>query len=335
MQMNRRQFLAIASGLAAGRVLAQPQGPVDRLSRVGIYLTGPLNAQRSYVSLFFGELRELGWTEGTNLALEHARYPSRDLYPPDDEAQMVAIARELVERRVDVIWLLSSISATIMAKVNKKIPVVGAAVSDVVDRGLAMSLAKPGKNFTGISNFTWELGDKRFQLLHELMPKLSRVGVLMHPTNDNCIRELKKIEGAAAPLGVTVIPAMMQREDQAEEAFAHLAKARVQALLIAHFPLFQSSRKVLLKLAADHRIPAVGHRTYFVQDGALLAYSTVLEDQMRRSAHLVDKILRGANPGDIPVEQPMKFELVINGKAAKTYGLTIPQSLQIQAAKII
>ncbi|HYC47486.1 MAG TPA: ABC transporter substrate-binding protein [Burkholderiales bacterium] len=280
-------------------------------------------------------MRDLGWIEGGNLAYEHARYPLRDLYPPRDNQEMLDIAHELIGRKPDVIWLPSSVSATVMLKVTGTIPVVGAAVSDVVARGFAASLAHPGKNFTGISNFTWELGAKRFQLLHEMMPKLARVGVLMHPKNPNCIREHQIIEEAAQRVRVTVVPAMMEHEDQAAAAFAQLSKGQAEAVLITHYPLFQSSRKAILKLAHEQRLPAVGHRTYFAHDGAVLAYSTVLDEQMRRSAYLVDKILKGTPAGDIPIEQPTKFELAVNRAKAKEFGLIIPETIRVQASHLI
>jgi len=262
---------------------------------------------------------------------------------------MRELAQALVARKPDVIWLASSLSATPLVYVTrhdadgnpiplaKQIPVVGAAVSEVVKRDLAESLARPGKNFTGISNFAWELGAKRFELLYDIMPKLSRVGVLMVPENANCEEELKLIQKVAAPKRVAVVRAKMEKEDEAEAAFAELAKSRAEAVLIAHHPLFQNHSAKILELATHHRIPAVGHRSSFSEapkNGALIAYSTVLSEQMRRSAVLVDKILKGTKPAVIPVEQPTKTELVINVDAAKKLGLVIPQNVMIRADKI-
>ena len=328
--MKRRQFLA---GLAALPLTsARAQAPVrgGKLPRVGIYLTSPPEAMKRYVNVFVEGMRELGWIEGNNVVYERA-YATTNLVSPNDDEKIIALAKTLVDRKPDVIWLASSSNAQAVLKVTRTIPVVGSAVSEVVERGLAKSMSRPGGNFTGISNFAWELGVKRFEFLRDMMPKLTRVGLLMQPSNPNCVRELKAIEAAAAPVGVTVIRAVMERADDVDDAFAHLAKNRAEAVLIAHAPIFQNYRKAILRRAADQGIPAVGHRTFFAEDGALLAYSTILEEQMRRSAHLVDKILKGTHPGEIPVEQPTKFELVINRRAAKRLGLTIPESLLVQA----
>jgi putative tryptophan/tyrosine transport system substrate-binding protein len=332
--MKRRQLLAGLALLPVAGARAQAPTRAGRVPRVGIYLTSPPETMRRYVNVFVEGMRELGWVEGSNVLYERA-YATSNLVSPKHDDDMIALAKTLVERKPDVIWLASSSSAQAVLHVTRSIPVVGSAVSEVVERGLAKSLARPGGNFTGISNFAWELGEKRFQFLHEMMPKLTRAGVLMQPSNPNCVRELKVIEAAAARVRVTVIRAAMERADDLDDAFAQLVKGRAEAVLIAHAPLFQNYRKVILKRAADHAIPAVGHRTFFAEDGALMAYSTILEDQMRRSAHLVDKILKGTNPGEIPVEQPTKFELVINRRTARSLGLTIPDSLQLQADRII
>jgi len=333
--MNRREFLLAVAALAVAPAYAQTPFRAGRLPQVGIYITSPPETlQQHYVRLFVEEMAQLGWVEGNTVVYDRA-YARRDLRWPDHRAEMSAMAKALVERKPDVIWLASSSSANAMLDVTRTVPIVGSAVSEVVERGFAKSIARPGGNFTGISNFAWELGAKRFQLLHEMLPKLTRVAVLMHPKNDNTLRELKVIEAAAARAHVTVVRAAMEREDQLDGAFDDIARNRAEAVLIAHLPLYQNMRKAILKRAADQRIPIVGHRTFFAEDGALMAYSTVLDEQMRRSAHLVDKILKGANPGDIPVEQPTKFELVINRRTAKALGLTVPQRLLIQADRII
>jgi putative ABC transport system substrate-binding protein len=333
--MNRREFLVAFAALCARGAAAQVPARTGKLAQVGIYLTSPPEAlQEHYVGLFTDEMRALGWIDGATVVYQRA-YASRNLRWPDDRGEMTAVARSLLERKPDVIWLASSFSAMAMLDLTRTVPVVGGAVSEVVERGFAKSMARPGGNFTGVSNFAWELGAKRFQLLHEMLPRLTRVGVLMHPKNSNCLRELKVIEQAAARTRVTILRAHMEREDQMDAAFHALAKNRAEAVLITHLPLFQNFRKPILKHAADLRIPAVGHRTFFAEDGALLAYSTVLDEQMRRSAHLVDKILKGTPAGDIPIEQPTKFELVINRTTAKTLGITIPETLLVQADRII
>jgi putative ABC transport system substrate-binding protein len=333
--MKRREFLAGLAVLFATWAQAQAPARTGRLPRVGIYLTSPLESlERDYVRFFIDSMRDLGWVEGSTVTYERA-FAREDLRSPRHDADMIALAQTLVERKPDVIWLLSSLSANAILKVTTAIPVVGAAVSEVVERGYAKSLARPGGNFTGVNNFAWELGAKRLEYLHLMMPAIKRVGVLMVPKNPNCEKELGLIRKAAAKMGLTVIPALMEREEESVDAFASLAKHQAEAVLIAHHPLFQNHRRRILKLAADHRMPAVGHRSYFADLGALLAYSTDLNEQMRQSARLVDKILKGTRPGDIPVEQPTKTELVINLRTARSLGLTIPQGALVLANRII
>jgi putative ABC transport system substrate-binding protein len=333
--MNRRHFLGTLAALSFAPAYAQAQPRAGKPPQVGIYLTSPPQSlQQHYVKLFVDEMAKLGWVDGSTVTFDRV-YATRDLRWPEHRAEMTAIARALVERKPDVIWLASSSSANAMLETTRTIPIVGSAVSEVVERGFAKSLARPGGNFTGISNFAWELGAKRFQLLHEMLPNATRVAVLMHPRNKNTTREVHAIEEVAASAKVTIIHAVMEREDQIDAVFADIAKSHAEALMIAHLPLYQNFRKPILKRAADLRIPTVGHRTFFAEDGALMSYSTVLDEQMRRSAYLVDKILKGANPGDIPVEQPTKFELAINRRTAKMLGLTIPQRVLIQADRVI
>jgi putative tryptophan/tyrosine transport system substrate-binding protein len=336
--MDRRRFLVALPALAAPFTLVRAQTGGTRLPTVGIYLTGPMKTTaKAYLTFFFEGMRDVGRIDGTTVRYEHARYPEYDLELSDGLGQMQAIARELLERRPDVIWLPSSASATAMLSVTDTVPVVGAAVSEVVERGFAISLAKPGKNFTGINTFTWQLGGRRLQLLCEIMPHLRRVGLLMHPSN---VREHVEVAKAAEALRVKVIPAAIRKDTpddhtDVNNAFAQLAAEGAEAVLLAHYPLLQSSRAIILELARKARLPAVGHRTYFAQDGALFAYSTVLEEQMKRSAFMVDKILKGTRAADIPIEQPTTFELVINARTAREYGLTVPRSMLIQANRVI
>jgi putative ABC transport system substrate-binding protein len=333
--MKRRQFLAGLAALFATPAQAQAPARSGQSPRVGIYLTSPLESlEQDYVRFFMDGMRELGWVEGSTIVYERA-YATEPLRSPRHDADMIVLAKTLVDRKPDAIWLLSSPSATALLKVTRTIPVVGGAVSEVVERGYAQSLARPGGNFTGVSNFAWELGAKRLEYLHLMMPAMTRVGVLIVPKNPNCERELNVIRKTAATASVTVIPAMMEREEDAVDAFAGLAKGRAEAVLIAHHPLFQNHRKRILQLAADHRIPAVGHRSYFADLGALMTYSTDLAEQMRQSARILDKILKGTKPGDIPVEQPTKTELVMNLRTARSLGLTIPQVVLGLANRII
>lgn len=221
---------------------------------------------------------------------------------------------------------------------TRTIPIVFAAGANVVERGLVKTLARPGGNVTGVQNISWELGGKRLQLLKQALPKNARVGVLVYPNPDPLsatAREFAMIEKAAATLGVTVIPAMAKGVGEFDAAIASLVKNRVEALLTTIAPLFQAERKRILELAASRRLPVVGVRSEFADDGALMSYSALLSDQIRRATQMVDKILKGAKPADIPVEQPVRFALVVNAKTAKTLGITIPGEILLQASRVI
>lgn len=329
--MNAILSVALFCALVFSGAHAQTPTRGDKLPRVGIFFTSPAKDLQGYEKVFVDTMRELGWVEGATVVYDRA-YTAKDLLDPES---MRAHAATLVSRKPDVIWLLSTVNARAILAETRTIPTVGAAVTNVVENGFVKSLARPGGSFTGIVNIGWELGDKRFQLLQQIMPKLSRVGVLMSGRDENTRRELKLIEEAAARLRIAVIPANMEDAAGANAAFAHLAKNQAEAVLITHLPLFQRARKSILQLAAEQGIPAVGHRSYFADDGALFAYSSILAEQLRRSAHLVDKVLKGTSPAEIPVEQPTRFELVVNLKTAKTLGLTIPHSLLIQADRSI
>ena len=210
-------------------------------------------------------------------------------------------------------------------------------MSTAVAREWAQSLARPRKNFTGVSNAPpWRLGAKRMECLLEMMPKLRRAGFLTYPDTapgapadrkPSWVREENEIRAFAERRGAALVSAVMGQQDQVEAAFARFAKEQVEAVLIAHHPLFQNHRKRVLELAHKLKIPAVGHRTYFVEDGALLSYSTRLDEQMRRSARYAHRILNGTAPGDLPIEEFDEVELAVNRGVAKAFGLSIPTSL--------
>jgi putative ABC transport system substrate-binding protein len=317
-------------------------------ARVAIFFTSPPKSLIEYEKTFIVAMRDLGWIEGSTVVYDRA-YAPRELRQHDERR---AHAAALVSRKPDVIWLLSTVNARAVHEETKTIPIVGAAVSDVVRNKLANSLARPGSNFTGVTNIGWELGAKRLELLNELMPNLTRVGVLVvrdaakddgsEPVANNSKQELALIEQTAKPRRIAVFAAEMKDPKDKEEAavaaeaaLAELAKQQVQALLIPHLPMFQRYRTAILQAAEKRRIPAVGHRAYFADEGALFAYSSVLDEQLKRSAVIVDKILKGTKPSDIPIEQPTRYELVLNLKMAKGLGVTVPPEFLVQVTREI
>jgi putative tryptophan/tyrosine transport system substrate-binding protein len=327
--MNNRRKLVIALGAGAfvaplGSFAQQPGKPV----RVGILSNTTAANYQVRESSFVDAMRELGWVEGRNIVYDR-------VYADDDEARLPALAAALVASNPDVIHASPTDSAVAAFNKTRTIPIVFGGASDVVEIGMVKSLAHPGGNVTGIANIGWELGGKRLQLLKQAMPRIIRVGVLVNPLVPSTLREQKLIEQAGEKLGVKVTSSPMQQVNEVDAAFAPLVQRRIEAVLTTNYTLFINARKRILELAAKQRIPVVGHRSEYAADGALLSYGALLSDQFRSSARLVDKILKGTKPADIPVEQPTKFELAVNIETAKSLGITIPSEIMLQATKVI
>jgi len=316
----------LAVALALAPLAAEAQPPSGRTVRIG-YLSvrsGPSDLDQAFQQA----LRELSYVEGQNTAIEY-RYAD---FKPDRAS---ALAAELVRLKVDVIV---SVGGPIPAKAAKRatqtIPIVFI-VGDPVGAGLVTSLRRPGGNLTGVDNFTGELNVKRLELLKGAVPRVSRVAVLANPTNPETARRLKELEGAAQALRVNLHVLEARERQQIDDAFTVMAREQAEALLVLTDPMFLAQRERIVALTAKHRLPGISFFREFAEGGGLLSYGPRLADMYRRAATFVDKILKGAKPGDLPVEQPTKFELVINLKTAKALGLTIPQSLLVRADEII
>lgn len=322
--MERRRFLASLAAVYAARAGAQVPTPSVRAARVGILL---ISGDWSGEKAFLETMRELGWVEGRSIAY--------DRVAADDEARLPELAAALVARNPDAIYAQANPSVLAALASTRTIPIVCPASAELVELGVVKSLARPGGNVTGISNIGWELGAKRLQVLKEMLPKVSRVGVLFSPLYPASQRELKLMEQSAPRLGVKVVPVTVKAGGDLKDAFAVLAKNHVEAVFTTHIVPYLNERKRILELATAQRVPVVGHRSEMTEDGALMSYGSVLSDQHRRAAQFLDKILRGAKPGDIPMEQPTKFELVVNLKTAKALGLKIAQSFLVRADRVI
>lgn len=299
------------------------------MKRVGILLTSPLTGlEQSYVKPFVDAMTRLGWVQGREIEYVEA-YPVAHITDP---AAMQIHAETLVAKSPDVIWLISTASAkaALAATQRRPIPIVGSAVSTAID-----SKAHAAAHFTGIMNTGYELGGDRFNYLREVMPNLQRVGVLLDPGNAGCREELGLIQQVAASSKVQVIPVNMSRANDVDTSCAELRDNEAEAVLITHLPLFQNNRQRILQHAEQQRIPAVGHRTFFVEDGALMSYSSCLPDQMRQSADLVDSILRGANTSTMSLKKPQTFELAINRETAANLSITIPPALLSRAYRVV
>ncbi len=221
------------------------------------------------------------------------------------------------------------------AKQTTTVPVVFVATTDLVSTGLVESLARPGGNVTGLTSLAPELGGKRLELLKETVPKLSRAAFLYNPADRSNKVELEQLRGAAAALGITLRPVEARDSDQIEQAFSMMIRERVEGLSTASGAVNNINRKRIVEMAAKNRLPAVYHTGQFVEDGGLMFYGPNLAEMFRRAATYVDKILKGRKPADLPVEQPTKFEFIVNLKAAKQIGLTIPPNVLVRADKVI
>jgi putative ABC transport system substrate-binding protein len=310
----------------AAALAARAQPTPGKTARIGYlsFRSGP-----SYIDEAFRQgLRELGYFEGQNISVE---YRWADFKP--DRASTMAV--ELVRLNVNVIVSTGgAIPATAAKRATKTIPIVFTA-GDPIGSGLVARLDRPGGNLTGVSVLTIELNTKRLGLLKEAVPSVSRVAVLANPANPATRGVLKDLEGAARGLRVKLHVLEVRERQGIDDAFAAIARERAGALLVVSDPMFQAQRERIVDLAAKHRLPGIFEWREFVEAGGLLSYATNLADMYRRLPIYVDKILKGAKPGDLPIEQPTKFVLVINLKTAKALGVTIPQSLLLRADEVI
>ena len=328
--MNRRDFVALLSGAAVGLPVAANAQQAAKVARIG-WLTLNLAGAPPVREAFLQGLRDLGYVEGRNVVIEY-----RDAEGKLE--RLPALAAELVALKVDVIVASSPPDALAAKQATGTLPIVFTSSGDPVTSGLVTSLARPGGNVTGLSALVPELVGKRLELLKQAVPGISRVAVLWRPGNvvertENSM--LKGADVAARALGVRLQVVEARGPADIDRAFSDMTSARAGALTVFPNPMFTSERRRLVDLAAKNRLPAVYPWREFVDTGGLMAYGPNLADLFRRAATYVDKILKGAKPADLPVEQPTKFELVINLKTAKALGLEVPPLLIAQADELI
>jgi putative tryptophan/tyrosine transport system substrate-binding protein len=306
---------------------AEAQQP-GKVPRIGFLIASSPSAIASRMDSFREGLRELGYVEGKNIVIEPR-------YANGKSDHLPALAAELVGLKVDVI-VSSGPTATRPAKgATSTIPIVMTFDDDPVGSGFVASLARPGGNITGLSTLSPELSGKQLELLKEIVPKLSRVTVIGTSARQGTAQALKEMELAAGALKVKLQFLDVQNPKDIELAFRAASKGRADALLVLQSPVFNSHRAEIAELAIKHRLPATYPRREFVEDGGLMSYGVNFLDLDRRAAAYVDKILKGTKPADLPVEQPKKFDFIINLKAAKQIGLTIPPNVLARADKVI
>jgi putative ABC transport system substrate-binding protein len=299
-----------------------------KIARIGFLVTGSSSSASSRVEAFRQELRELGYAEGKDIAIEYRYAGGKSDRLPDQAA-------ELVRLKVDVLVAQGAPAAHAAKNATTTIPIVIGNAADPVGTGLVASLARPGGNITGLSDFNVGVITKRLELLKEMVPTASRIAVMLNPANPTNPLQLKDLQAIAPALRVALLSLEVKGPDDIEPAFATMKKQRAAALIVVGDPMFGSHRARLIELTANSRLPAIWSVSEYVTAGGLMSYGTDFDDLFRRAAIYVDKILKGAKPADLPVEQPTTFELVINLKAAKQIGLTIPPNVLARADRVI
>ena len=325
-QLKRREFITLLGGAVAWPLGARAQQ--SHASRIGVLLPGTPTSFAPRTRAFVEGLRDLGYVEGKTVAIEWKWGQDRVDRLPD-------LAAELVGSQVDVIVTGGTPATRAIKNATRTIPIVMAMVGDPVGAGLVESLGRPGGNATGLSIVATDLSGKRLQLLNEIVPGLSSVAVMSYGANPQSQMEARETQVAAGRLNLQLHSVPISAETSIEYAFEKIKKEAVQALIVVTDAILYSQRNQILDLAAGNRLPAMYPYRGFPEAGGLISYAPSDRDIFRRAASYVDRILKGANPGDLPVEQPTKFELVINLKTARALGLTILPTLLATADEVI
>jgi putative ABC transport system substrate-binding protein len=324
--ITRRDFAAAVGCAAAWPIAARGQ-QAGKLPTIGFLGGGSATSQRTWAAAFARRLRELGWIEDRTVAIEYRWAEGR----PERYTEIVA---EFIRLKVDVILAAGSEAALAAKRETAVIPIVFSTAGDPIGSGLVASLARPGGNVTGLSNQGSDLGGKKLGLLREILPALTRVAVMVNADYSAGVTERIEIDTAARKLGIKVVPLTIRRADDIATAFDGL-KERVEALYLIGDPLVSLLRLRINTFALAARLPTMGFQREYVEAAGVASYGTNFPEQHRRAAEFVDKILHGTKPADIPVEQPNKFEFVINLTTAKAIGLKIPETLLLRADEVI
>jgi putative tryptophan/tyrosine transport system substrate-binding protein len=323
--MQRRELIALLGGIAAWPLAARAQQSTS-VARIGYLNTNDASASAGYVDAFRMGLRDLGYVEGKNVVIE-SRYAEGRIDRLDQ------LAAELVHADVDVI-ATSGLGVVAARRATSTIPIVMLVIGDPVATGIVASLRHPGGNITGSSSFNPELSAKRLELLKEIVPSMSKAAVLLSPGQLGNEAAIKAVEMTAKTLKVELQFFEARGPSEYESTFAAIADKKIGAIVVHENPIFISDAKLLAAGAAKRRLACVGFLE-FTAAGGLAAYGVSFHDMYRRAAYFVDKILKGAKPADLPIEQPTKFKLVINLRTAKTFGLDIPPSVLARADDVI
>jgi putative ABC transport system substrate-binding protein len=329
-RVTRRAFVLVSPaacfgslGVASGADAQQPASP----RRIGILLA-VVSPESKEAQAFRQGLLDAGYAEGRDVVIEWRSANG-------DYARVPEFVTDLVQRKVEVIVVDTTVATRALKRATSTIPIVMSVVADPVGSGLVASLAHPGENVTGLSLMMPDLTAKRLQLLKEAIPRVARVAVLWNSDSPFHTKLLQELKAAATSLSIELTFVNVRRPEEFGPAFSAVSRTRAQALYLNEDPLFTTHRTTLLKLASKARLPTVSGLRPYADEGGLMSYGANYEDMFRRSAGYVDRILNGAKPGDLPIEQPTKFELVVNLKTAKALGLTIPESILLRADEVI
>jgi putative ABC transport system substrate-binding protein len=325
--LRRREFIRLLGSAAAIWPLAARAQQPAKLPTIGFLGANTPSAESQWLAAFVQRVRELGWIEGRTVAIEYRWAGGR-------AERAAEIAAEFVRLKVDVIVTSGTASVIAAKEATSAIPIVFASAGDPVGTGLVASLARPGGNVTGSSQQQTDLGGKRLELLREIIPRLRRLAILANVASPNAVLDMREMQAAASTLGLEVIPFDIRRAEDIAPGFEAL-KGRAEALYVASNPLVFTNRARIHTLAMGARLPTIYDFREYVEAGGLISYGANMPDLFRRAADYVDKILRGAKAGDIPVEQPTRFDLIINLTTAKALGLTIPESFLLRADEVI
>src|SRR5262245_31438317 len=327
--MRRRECITLLGGAAAWPIMARAQQP-ERVRRIGVlmgYPEGDPQAQANVTALRQG-LREVGWTEGRNVQIDY-RWAGGD----PDKAR--TLAKELIGMTPDVIVPSTNQVTRIVQQETRTIPVVFAFVGDPVGSGFVTSLARPGKNITGFANFENSIGGKWLELLKEIAPRTERVGFVFNPDAAPNVGFFHAAEAAAPSLGIKLAAVAVRDASDIEQDVTAFASEPDGGLVVAPHAVTLGNRKLIIELAARYRLPAIYSDRYFAESGGLASFGNNSADLFRRAATYIDLVLKGANPADLPVQLPTKFEMIVNLKTAETLGLTISESFLIRADGVI
>ena len=327
--MNRREFITLLGGAAAAWPLAaRAQQPAAKVPRIGFLGNSTADLEANLVGPFRDGLRALGYEEGRDIVIEYRWADGRyERFP--------ALIAELIALKVDTIVTAGTPASLAVKNATTTIPLVMVAVGDPAATGLVASLARPGGNITGLTSISVEMEGKRLELLREVVPKVSHIAVLWNAASPIQVIEEGEVRAAARVLEIKMLSLGVRTREEIDDALATIIRERPDALLVLADRLFLHHRTRIIAFAAQERLPGVHAYRELVEAGGLMSYGPSYADMHRRAAAYVDKILKGAKPADLPVERPVKFELVVNLKAAKALGLTIPPSVIFRADEII